>query len=293
MDLFFRLLLVHVGILAVLCSGFTSSSVNAEVGITDPAAQYAEHDCVHLQRENWVLKSYFDKYGTLGDGTFDRFKEEELAPCACELVADNHGDLLKLSSLDRRLIGEGSHRRLSTSIRMDVRDGSKDQQLVESCKVVVIERLPAGVFADPFELQHLQELGSKELNIHMFIAVYGDTNLELPSFLSNRSAVEIHMDLHFKKASKLKGGLEINIVVPLHARYPAPGKNGYSSVRFGDCDIFTRCSSKSNVRSEPCLSIPMVGAAINPIDDRPFGKFVVGFRHTLDSYQNSLSCLLQ
>ncbi|KAI4387248.1 hypothetical protein MLD38_005093 [Melastoma candidum] len=272
MDLFFRLLLVHVGILVVLCSGCTSS-VNAEVGITDLAAQYAEQDCVHLQHENWVLKPYFDKYETLGDENFDRFKKEELAPCACELVADNRGDPLKLSSLDRRLIGEGSHRRLSTSIRMDVRDGSKDRQLVESCKVVVIERLPAGVFADPFELQHLQELG-----VYGDVAVFGDTNLELPSFLSNRSAVEIHMDLHFKKASKLKGGLEINIVVPLHARYPAPGENGYSSVRFGDCDIFTRCSSKSNVRSEPCLSIPMAGAAINPIDGRPVWEIPCGIQ---------------
>ncbi|KAI4387256.1 hypothetical protein MLD38_005102 [Melastoma candidum] len=190
MDLFYRFLLVHVGILAVLCSGFTSFSVNAEVGITDLAAQYAEQDCVHLQHENWVLKPYFDK--------------------------------------------------------IDVGDGSKDQQLVESCKVVVIERLPAGVFADPFELQHLQELG-----VYGDIVVFCDTNLELLSFLSNRSAIEIHMDLHFKKASKLKGGLEINIVVPLHARYPARGENGYSSVRFGDSDIFTRCSSKSNVRSEP------------------------------------------
>lgn len=52
------------------------------------------------------------------------------------------------------------------------------------------------------------------------VAVFGDTNLELPSFLSNRSAVEIHIDLGFKKASKLKRGLEINVDIPLHAQYP-------------------------------------------------------------------------
>ncbi|KAI4304861.1 hypothetical protein MLD38_040323 [Melastoma candidum] len=128
-------------------------------------------------------------------------------------------------------------------------------------------------FANRFELQHFQELG-----VYGDVAVFGDTNLELPSFLSNRSAVEIHMDLGFTKASKLKGGFEINIAVPLHARYPAPGENGYSSARFGDCDIFIRCSSKLNVRSEPCLSILMARAAINPIDGHAVWEIPCGIQ---------------
>lgn len=49
------------------------------------------------------------------------------------------------------------------------------------------------------------------------IAVSGDTNLELPSFRSNQSAVEIHMNvgtnIFHEKA------LEIKLQLPLHARY--------------------------------------------------------------------------
>jgi phosphatidylinositol glycan class X len=30
-----------------------------------------------------------------------------------------------------------------------------------SCELIVIERLPSGVFADPFELQHLAQRGGK------------------------------------------------------------------------------------------------------------------------------------
>lgn len=52
------------------------------------------------------------------------------------------------------------------------------------------------------------------------VAVFGDTNLELPSFLSNRSAVEVHMDVSPNLLLRQKNGLDINIELPLHARYP-------------------------------------------------------------------------
>jgi phosphatidylinositol glycan class X len=54
------------------------------------------------------------------------------------------------------------------------------------------------------------------LAVFLDVAVFGDTNLELPSALSNRSAVEIHFDL------KPSTSMDCNLVVelPLHARYP-------------------------------------------------------------------------
>lgn len=48
------------------------------------------------------------------------------------------------------------------------------------------------------------------------IGVFGDTNLEQPSFLSNRSAVEIHLDAD---PNILFQPTDINIDLPLHARY--------------------------------------------------------------------------
>jgi len=48
------------------------------------------------------------------------------------------------------------------------------------------------------------------------IAVFGDTNLELPSFLSNRSAVEIHLPVD---PNMLQDPTEIKTRLPLHARY--------------------------------------------------------------------------
>lgn len=44
--------------------------------------------------------------------------------------------------------------------------------------------------------------------------MFGDTNLELPSFRSNQTVVEIH-----KVLSGGDGDLEVSLEVPLHARY--------------------------------------------------------------------------
>lgn len=60
-------------------------------------------------------------------------------------------------------------------------------------------------------------------------AVFGDTNLELPSVVSNRSVVEVHIDVDLNIVSGHSNGLEINVEVPLHARYPVCEKNsGFS-----------------------------------------------------------------
>lgn len=50
------------------------------------------------------------------------------------------------------------------------------------------------------------------------IAVFGDTNLESPSFLSNRAAVEVHMDVGCNFLGQ-KTEIDIELDIPLHARY--------------------------------------------------------------------------
>lgn len=56
----------------------------------------------------------------------------------------------------------------------------------------------------------------KNLAVFVDVAVFGDTNLELPTALSNRSSVEIHFDLRLIISTDCN--LEIDL--PLHARYP-------------------------------------------------------------------------
>lgn len=60
------------------------------------------------------------------------------------------------------------------------------------------------------------------------MAVFGDKNLELPSFRSNRTVVEIHMSIASKMLSSHEDDLVVNLEIPLHARYPVSGFNGLS-----------------------------------------------------------------
>ncbi|CAN6343979.1 unnamed protein product [Urochloa humidicola] len=150
-----------------------------------------------------------------------------------------------LSELHRQLVGEGSHRRLVYSMKFGARQDAVINFLdgYDAHHLVIIEKLPNGVFADPFELQHFVER-----KVFLDVAVFGDTNLELPSALSNRSAVEIHLDL---RPSTLSNS---NLVVdlPLHARYPPLDASGYATVEFGNPDLFLRYRKKE-IHSNSCL----------------------------------------
>ncbi|KAK4359302.1 hypothetical protein RND71_021531 [Anisodus tanguticus] len=100
--------------------------------------------------------------------------------CPCTLC--NIKFAPKLSALHRKLIGEGSHQRLSSSLRLKMSSESTSGP-PKSCE--------RGVFRDA--------------------AVFGDTNLELPSFLSNRSLVEVHLEVGSNLTSQQKDELEIHM----------------------------------------------------------------------------------
>lgn len=110
--------------------------------------------------EKYMMKSYFEKYESLHDSTFQDFIAQEPF-CLCKTLPNNHNFVPRLSSLRRSLIGEGSHRHLSSSLRLDIQLQSTTDKPSHNCVVILVERLPSGVYADPFELQHLLQHGGK------------------------------------------------------------------------------------------------------------------------------------
>nr|GEX03343.1 phosphatidylinositol-glycan biosynthesis class X protein-like isoform X1 [Tanacetum cinerariifolium] len=154
----------------------------------------------------------------------------------------------RLSVLQRKLIGEGSHRRLTSSIKVENQPEVASKLTSLSCTAIIVERLPSGVFADPFELEHLTQRG-----VFTDASAFGDTDLELPTVRSNRSVVEIHMDLGPSTLSKNSNGWELNIELPLHARYAPLGKNGYTRVEFGSPDLFVHCIVEGDSHSQSCI----------------------------------------
>ncbi|KAL6627459.1 hypothetical protein ACP70R_031185 [Stipagrostis hirtigluma subsp. patula] len=156
-----------------------------------------------------------------------------------------------LSELHRQLVGEGSHRRMVYSLKFG-QDSMVNFLDTYDANLVIIEKLPSGVFADPFELQHFVER-----KVFLDVAVFGDTNLELPSALSNRSAVEIHFDIR----PSISTNYNLVIELPLHARYPPLDASGYATVEFGSPDLFLRYRKKE-INPISCLwTLKNLGAA--------------------------------
>lgn len=112
--------------------------------------------------KQFLMRSYYDRYTSLHDSDFEIFMSQEVASGLCKVLPENHNSMLRLSALRRDLVGEGSHRRVSTSIKLQTQQlKSLSDLLSYSCELIIIERLPSGVFADPFELQHLAQRGGK------------------------------------------------------------------------------------------------------------------------------------
>lgn len=106
------------------------------------------------------MQSYYERYTNLHDSDFENFMSQELTSGFCEVLPEIHNFMLRLSVLKRNLIGEGSHRSMSTlMILQNQPPQSLSDILSYSCELITIERLPLGVFADPFELQHLVQRG--------------------------------------------------------------------------------------------------------------------------------------
>ncbi|XVF11082.1 hypothetical protein REPUB_Repub07fG0238800 [Reevesia pubescens] len=238
---------------AVSCICVSSSS--SEVEMRGPS------DSQNSDVRKYIMKSYFDKYENLHDSSFEDFMANELSCISCEVFPDNRNLDVRLSVLELSLIGEGSHRHLSSSIRLQIEAETIPKLPSHFCEVIIIQRLPLGVFADPFELQHLHKR-----KVFTNVALFGGTNLEMPSFRSNRSVVEVHMDAGSNILSGQNSKLEINIQLPLHARYQPLDDSGYSIVEIGEPDLLMSCSREGKDHKQSCLFMSPNNSAKSRID---------------------------
>ncbi|KAI7743028.1 hypothetical protein M8C21_032693 [Ambrosia artemisiifolia] len=192
----------------------------------------------------YLTEAYFQKHDTLIDRLFQDFLSSELSHVTC----GKQNLMPKLSVMQRKLIGEGSHRRLTSSVKIEIEPEVISKLPSLLCEAIVIERLPSGVFADPFELEHLTGRG-----VFSGASAFGDTDLELPTVRANRSVVEVHVDLSPNSLSGNKNSWELNIEIPLHARYAPLGKNGYTKVEFESPNLFVHCIVEGYQPNQSCI----------------------------------------
>lgn len=107
------------------------------------------------------MQSYYEKYENLFDSDFEDFVAQELPFGLCEVLPHDLSFVVRPPILHHNLIGRGSHRHLTSSIRVNIKPEPMYELPTHHCELIIIERLPSGVFADPFELQHLLQRGGK------------------------------------------------------------------------------------------------------------------------------------
>ncbi|CAE6215165.1 unnamed protein product [Arabidopsis arenosa] len=221
--------------LIFICCAISSTSSNQAGTNYRDSDEFFNSDSICIS-DHYIMESYFTRHTSLDDSEFRNFLL--LQQCS-DKVPTQDSNIVPLTSLiqHRNITGEGSHRNLLTSIKIQFLHHSES----EFRELVIVERLPLGVFADPFELQSLQKR-----SVFSDVSVFGDTNLELPSFRSNRSVVEIHVEISSRDYENGK----IRLKLPLHARYQPLDDSGYSRVEFGEPDLFLCSSHVQNQRHE-------------------------------------------
>jgi len=101
--------------------------------------------------DQYIMESYFTTYTSLDDSEFRNFLL--LQQCSDKVPTQDSNIVPATSFIQHRNItGEGSHRNLITSIKLLLHHSESQFR-----ELVIVERLPLGVFADPFELQSLQQ----------------------------------------------------------------------------------------------------------------------------------------
>lgn len=249
----FVLLMLLARFTICICAQISSSSLNQDTDSEFNKQSASSSLCF----EKYITEPYVRQYESLIDSNFQEYLRHNL-PLNSEKA------LPRLLDLGRHLIGEGSHRHLSSSVTFSIQPDLVSNLSSRLCEVTIIERLPSGVFADPFELGHIVQQG-----VFKDVSVFGDINLELPSFRSNRSIVEIHLEMDLNKSSGKEIVQDFRIELPLHARYPPLGESGYSEVIFGVPDFLLRCMSlELSPAVQSCLltRIPSDGdLALNPV----------------------------
>ena len=134
-----------------------------------------------------------------------------------------------------KLTGKGFHSRIQYTL------SSQEAVAEGACQITVLQALPAGVFADPYELANIARMPSKQKGCYLQLSVYhvfGPSDVEKiepecqPTLLS--VSAEVQLPTSSSSSADCK---DLHLHVPLHARYPIPHSR---DVALGHLDLYHR-----------------------------------------------------
>ncbi|KAJ1089306.1 hypothetical protein NDU88_002457 [Pleurodeles waltl] len=130
-------------------------------------------------------------------------------------------------TVTREIFNEGFHRDLVSRVKFI---GLSEH--VDNCKVMFQEKVPSGLYVDPYQLSSLQEHNITEAIITDMVDV------EAPEYLSTEHAAYI-----FAKPDLLTCAKCFRADIPVHFRYHQPSlEDGEASVTLQGPQLLIRCS---------------------------------------------------
>lgn len=110
--------------------------------------------------QRYLLSSLFEENQTVCSAEIKTLLSQKFGlDDSCKRLPHSKSSMPLLSAMWRHLDGDGSHRRLISSMRFEFPpDGARELDAYY-CEIVQIESLPTGVFADSFELHRLVHNG--------------------------------------------------------------------------------------------------------------------------------------
>ncbi|CAL1528821.1 unnamed protein product [Lymnaea stagnalis] len=151
--------------------------------------------------------------------------------------------------MDRSLIGQGFHRDLNTYIVLD--KDLRGLYTSPECSLLLIETLPAGVYADPFQLSSMVPFGGPKIRLD------GAVNIEAAEFMSKSHELYIFVNVNLYAVDTMTEQTVINISFPIHARYHKPSSDpnvSHSTVTIFHPSLYSNCSKSDagSFLSAPC-----------------------------------------
>ncbi|XP_068135257.1 phosphatidylinositol-glycan biosynthesis class X protein [Hyperolius riggenbachi] len=137
-------------------------------------------------------------------------------------------DLCPELKVERQLLKNGFHRDLITRVSIQ---GFAEQ--VNSCRIVLRESIPSGLFVDPYQLSSLQQQNLTEA------VLLTSVDVEAPEYLSTA-----HTALVYMRPDDTCSNCYIS-TVPVHARYHRPSSHTHQvSVHLQNPQLLIRCSKE-------------------------------------------------
>lgn len=110
-----------------------------------------------------------------------------------------------------------------------------------ACRITVLQALPAGVFADPYELANIARTPSKKNACYLQLSsyyVFGPTNVEKIEPECQSTLLSVSAEVQSQTSSSSSAHCkDLQLSVPLHARYPVPQS---SNIDVGHVDSYHR-----------------------------------------------------